>query len=61
MLRMQLPLVWMRVHVDRRQVSASIVGSVLELDPVVLDVLARGEVAVAAVVARGRRWASLRS
>ena len=49
MLRMQLPLVWMRVHLDLGEVGED-VGRLLELDPVELDVLARGEMAVAAVV-----------
>ena len=49
MLRTQLPDGLDRVHLDRRELGED-VGHVLELRPVELDVLARGEVAVAAVV-----------
>jgi hypothetical protein len=52
-----------RVHLDRGQVGQDVRG-LLQLDPVELDVLARGEVAVAAVVACarcGRTCASARS
>ena len=38
-----------RVHLDRREVRES-VGAILQLDPVVLDVLPGGEVAVSAVI-----------
>ena len=40
------------VHLDRRKVRKRI-GAVFQLDPVVLDVLARGEVAVAPVILVG--------
>ena len=44
-----------RVHLDRRQIGKD-VGRVGQLDPIILDVLPRGEMAVAAIVfARDRR------
>ncbi len=41
-----------RVHLDRRKVREG-VGAIFQLDPVVLDVLAGGEVAVAAIILVG--------
>ena len=49
MLRMQLPLVWIACISTVGELGED-VGHVLELRPVELDVLARAEVAVAAVV-----------
>ena len=60
MLRTQLPLVWMACICTLAS-SAENIRHVLELRPVELQVLARGEVAVAAVVACARSSASLRS
>ena len=50
MLRMQLPLVWMPCMSTLGEQSAIMSGTSSSADPVELEVLARGEVAVAAVV-----------